>query len=170
VELALSILGWTTFVLLILTGLVLDLIGLFGNWVILVAIGGLWAFTGFEHFGWIALVLMLGLAVLGEVLETAFSGFGASRFGGGRGAMVAAVVGCIGGAMFGTPIFPIIGTVIGACVGAFGAAALYEYVQMEKSVQDAAWTGFGAALGKVAGMLAKSFCGLGILAVAYVTY
>jgi uncharacterized protein YqgC (DUF456 family) len=169
-DLLLAILGWTTFGLLIVVGLLLDLVGLFGNWIILAAIGGLWAVTGFTHFGWMALLLMCGLAVLGEVLETAASGYGASKFGGGRGSIVASVVGCIGGAVLGTPIFPIIGTLIGACVGAFGAAMLYEYIQRERSVQEAAWTGFGAALGKVGGLLVKSFCGIGMLVVAAVTY
>ena len=113
---------------------------------------------------------MGGLAILGEALEAAASGYGASKFGGGRGSMVASVVGCLGGAVVGTPIFPIVGTLIGACLGAFGAATLYEYIQRERTVQEAAWTGFGAALGKVAGLFAKSFCGIGMLAVAAVTY
>jgi len=169
-SLALAILGWTTFGLLIIVGLVLDIVGLFGNWIILAAIGGLWALTGFTHFGWIAILLMVGLAVVGEVLETAASGFGASKFGGGRGSIVASVVGCLGGAVLGTPIFPIVGTLIGACLGAFAAATLYEYIQRERSVREAAWTGLGAALGKVAGLFAKLFCGVGMLVVAAVTY
>ncbi len=169
-ELTLAILGWTTFGLLIAVGLALDIVGLFGNWIILAAMGGLWALTGFAHFGWVAVAAMVGLAVLGEVLETAASGFGASKFGGGRGSIVASVVGCLGGAVLGTPIFPIIGTLIGACVGAFAAATLYEYIQRERTVQEAAWTGLGAALGKVAGLFAKLFCGIGMLGVAAVTY
>jgi hypothetical protein len=52
-DLALSILGWTTFGLLIIVG--------------------------------------LALAVLGEIFETAASGYGASRFGGSRGSMFAAL-------------------------------------------------------------------------------
>lgn len=169
-DLAFAIVGWTTFGLLLIVGLILDLVGLFGNWIILAAIGGLWVLTGFTHFGWVALLIMLGIAVIGEVLETAASGYGASKFGGGRGSIVAAVVGCLGGAVVGTPIFPIIGTLIGACIGAFAAATLYEFIQRERTVQEAAWTGLGAALGKVAGLFAKSFCGIGMLVVAAVTY
>jgi uncharacterized protein len=169
-DLALSILGWTTFGLLIIVGLALNLLGLFGNWIILAAIGGLWALTGFEHFGWLGLTGMVALAVLGEFLETAASGYGASRFGGSRGSIVAALVGCLGGAALGTPIFPLVGTLIGAIVGAFVAAAVYEYIQHEKSVRDAAWTGAGAAIGKVGGLFAKFFCGIGMLAAAALTY
>jgi hypothetical protein len=90
-DLALSILGWTTFGLLIIVGLALNLLGLFGNWIILAAMGGLWALTGFEHFGWLGLTGMVAQAVLGEFLKTAASGYGASRFGGSRGSIVAAL-------------------------------------------------------------------------------
>jgi uncharacterized protein YqgC (DUF456 family) len=119
---------------------------------------------------------MLGLAVLGEILEAAAAGFGAKRFGGSKGTMVAAVAGAILGAVAGGSliVIPVIGIVvgplIGALAGAFLAAALYEYVQREQKVYDAAWTGFGAALGKVAGMFAKLLCGFAMLIAAAVSF
>lgn len=166
----LLVLGWVALALAILAGLVLDLVGLFGNWVILVALGIFWAVSGFEHFGWLGLGLMLGLAVLGEVIETLAAGMGAAKFGGNRGAVISALLGCIGGAIVGTPLFPLVGTVLGACVGAFGAAFAHELLLMRKDASSAAWTGFGAALGKVGGMLAKLIAGLAMLAVAALTY
>lgn len=166
----LAILGWSAFALAILVGLGLDLVGLFGNWIILAALGVLWAISGFACFPWWALVLMVGLATLGEVLEQVFAGIGARRFGGSKGSVVAAVVGVILGGIAGTPWFPLVGTLIGACVGAFAAAALYEYIREEREFGQAMWTGIGASLGKVAGLLAKLFCGLGILVAALFTY
>ncbi|MBN2310015.1 MAG: DUF456 domain-containing protein [Candidatus Hydrogenedentes bacterium] len=166
----LIILGWSAFALAVLAGLVLDVLGLFGNWIIVGATAIAWAVTGFEHFSITGLLIMAGLAVLGEVLESAAAGYGASRFGGGKGTAVAAIVGCILGAIAGTPLFPIIGTLAGACLGAFAAAALYEYIQMEKEVRQALWTGLGAALGKVLGLFAKVLVGLAILVVAALTY
>lgn len=153
-------------------GLALNLVGLFGNWIILGAVGVLWAVTGFEHFGVWALIALTLLAVLGEALETVAAGYGASRFGGGKGSILAAVIGCLLGAIFGTPLIPIpiVGTLIGACLGAFAGAALYEYLAMEKPAHHAAWTGVGAALGKVAGVFAKVFIGFAMLLVAAVTY
>lgn len=163
---ALAITGWTLFGIAIAVGLLLDLIGLFGNWIILLAIAAAMLLTGFEHFGWWTVGILLVLAILGEVLEMLAAGAGAARFGGGKGAITAAVVGCIAGAILGSPILPIIGTILGACLGAFAAAALYEYLMMERTLGQAMNVGFGAAAGKVAGIFFKFFVGLVMLGVA----
>ena len=167
---AMSVLGWSMYGLAILVGLGLDMVGLFGNWIILGATAIAWVATGFDHFGILGLLFMLGFAVLGEVLETAFAGYGAKKFGGSKGSIVAALVGCILGAIAGSPLLPIVGTLIGACLGAFVGAALYEYIKMEKKAGEAMWTGFGAALGKVGGLFAKFFCGIAILIVAIFSF
>jgi uncharacterized protein YqgC (DUF456 family) len=166
----LVVLGWIALGLTIIVGLVLDLLGLFGNWLIFAAFTIFWVVSGFTHFGWVGIGIMLALAVLGEILETAASGYGASKFGGSRGSIVAALVGCLSGAVLGTPIFPIIGTLIGACLGAFAAAALYDYIKHERQVHEAAWVGVGAALGKVGGLFAKTFVGFTMLLTAVLTY
>ena len=106
----LTIIGWICFALAILVGLALDLVGLFGNWVILGALVVLWVVTGFEHFGLWSLAIIAGLAGLGEVIEALAAGYGAKKFGAQKGAMVAAVVGCLAGSIIGTPLFPVIGT------------------------------------------------------------
>lgn len=162
--------GWSTFALAILVGLCLDMVGLFGNWIILGAVAIAWVATGFDHFGILGLVFMVGFATLGEVLETLLAGYGAKKFGGSKGSMVAALVGCIAGAILGSPYLLIIGALIGACLGAFTGAALYEYIQMQKTHKEALWTGLGAALGKVGGVFAKLFCGMAMLLVAILTY
>ena len=162
--------GWGLFGLAIVVGLGLDLVGLFGNWIILAAVALAWVATGFDHFGIVGLGFMAGFAVLGEVLETALAGYGARKFGGSKGSMVAALVGCLVGAVVGSPILFIIGTLIGACLGAFVGAALYEYIKLEKKPGEAMWTGLGAALGKVGGVFAKLFCGMAMLLIAALTY
>jgi len=169
VSTAIAVLVWVLFGVIVLCGLALDLVGLFGNWLILGAVAGVWLLPGFDHFGLWPVLIMLGLAVVGEVLETLLAGYGAHKFGGSKGASVAALVGCIAGAIFGTPLFPVIGTLIGACAGAFIAAALWEYIRMEKQAGAAAWTGLGATLGKVGGLVAKLMCGLVMLLVAALT-
>ncbi len=162
--------GWSLFGLAIIAGLGLDLVGLFGNWIILGAVALAWVATGFEHFGIVGLGCMAGFAVLGEVLETALAGYGARKFGGSKGSMVAALVGCLLGTIPGTAVLPIIGTLIGACLGAFLGAALYEYIKLEKKAGEAMWTGLGAAIGKVGGVFAKLFCGMAMLIIAALTY
>lgn len=166
----LAIVGWIVFGVVVLMGLALDLVGLFGNWVILAAVGAVWAVTGWTHFSVWAMVVLLGLAVLGEVLEALAAGYGAAKFGGSRGAVVSALVGCIVGAIVGSPLLPIIGTLIGACVGAFVGAAAYELAMMKKQTDEAVRAGIGAALGKVGGMMAKLIVGFVMLAIAAFTY
>jgi hypothetical protein len=153
-------LGWTLFVLVIIAGLLLDLVGLFGNWLILGAAAAVWLISRFEIFGVWLLLFLLVMAVAGEIIEAVASGYGASRYGGGKGAMVAAVVGCIVGAILGTPWMPLIGTLLGACLGAFIGATAYELAVVRKDLNTSMRTGFGAALGKVAGMLGKLFVGV----------
>ncbi|MBI1319417.1 MAG: DUF456 family protein [Candidatus Hydrogenedens sp.] len=166
----LAVLVWTVVALVVLVSLGLNLVGLFGNWLIFGAMAGVWIFYGFVPFGLLGLGGMLAFAVLGEVLETVLAGYGASRFGGSRGAMVAALVGCILGAIAGTPLFPVVGTLVGACAGAFVAAALYEFLQNDAGLNRALWVGTGALVGKIGGIIAKFSCGLAILAVAWATF
>jgi len=159
----LAVIGWTLFVIAIIAGLMLDLVGLFGNWVILLAAGAAYAATGFAHWNVWILLLLGGLAVLGEVLESVAAGFGAARYGGGRGAIVASLIGSIAGAVFGTPLMPILGTLLGACAGAFAGAMLHEWLLMRQHPGLAMRTGFGAALGRVAGMFAKLIVGIAMV-------
>jgi len=164
VSLVLTIAGWTLFGLVIVLGLLLDLLGLFGNWLILGAVFVAWLLTG--HFGWWTLIILTLLATLGEILEAAFAGYGAAKFGGGKGAITFALAGCIIGAVVGSPWLPLVGTVFGGCLGAFIGATSYEYLMREKTPGAAMWTGFGASLGKIGGLLAKLFAGLAMLGVA----
>lgn len=167
---ALAITGWTLFTLVILVGLALNAVGLFGNWLILLAIIVAWLLTDFVHFGpWILLIMFL-LCILGEILETALAGYGARRFGGSKGAMVAALVGCIVGAILGSPVFPILGTLAGGAAGAFVAASIYEFIRHKKAFKEALWTGFGAGMGKMGGIVAKFTCGIGILVLAFFSF
>jgi len=166
----LSVIGWFLFGLAIAGGLVLNFVGLFGNWVIFGAMASAWVFTGFRHFGLWAIAGLLVLALLGEGLEMAAASYGAGRFGGSRGAMTAAFVGCLIGAVVGTPWFPLVGTLAGACLGAFAAAAAYEYFIERRQPDAAIRVGTGAAIGKVAGIVAKSLVGIAMLFAAALTY
>ncbi len=166
----LATLGWLSFGIAIILGLLLDIVGLFGNWIILGAVTLAWILSGWQHFGWGSILIMAILAGLGELLEFVLAGYGAKHFGGSKGGMTSAVVGCILGAMAGTPLLPFIGSLLGACLGAFVGAALYEYLQQERSPGQAIWTGVGASLGKIGGLLAKLLCGLLMLLVAALTF
>ncbi|HIA47370.1 MAG TPA: DUF456 domain-containing protein [Candidatus Hydrogenedentes bacterium] len=163
----LAVLGWVVFGLVIIVALLLDLVGLFGNWLILCAVAAAWAISGFDYFGGYTIPILVGLAILGEILETAAAGMGAAKFGGGKGAVVAAVIGCVLGAVIATPLIPIplIGTLIGACGGAFVGATAYELTRKEHGLEGSARVGVGAALGKVGGLFAKTVVGFVMLGV-----
>ncbi len=169
-SLVLSIIGWIFFALGITAGLLLDLVGLFGNWVILGAAVAAGLCSGFQHFGIWTLLSLAALALLGDVLEMIAAGYGARKFGGGKGAIFASLVGCIVGAIVGTPWFPVVGTLIGACAGAFAGAALYELLIVKKTAGASIKTGVGAALGRIGGVIVKLVVGmamLGVLAAGY---
>lgn len=159
-------LAMALFVCAILLGFALNLLGLFGNWVILGALG-ISTLTGFIPFPPPALVLMLVVALLAELAEYLAAGCGTRRFGGSRGGSTAAIVGGIVGGILGSPLFPVLGTLLGAFVGAFFAAVAYEFIQEKRTAGESFWSGIGAAVGKVIGMLLKFAAGILILLIAY---
>ena len=169
-SLFLVIVGWICFALAILVGLALDLVGLFGNWLILAALTAVWILSGFERFGPWSIVLFVSMACFGEAMEAVAAGLGAKKFGAGKGAIMAALAGCLAGTVVGTVLFPIFGTLAGGCLGAFIGAVTYQYVVKEKQAHEALRTGFGAALGRVAGTFAKLLIGLAMLLAAALMY
>lgn len=166
----LEVLGWTLFALAVLVAIALNLLGLFGNWIILGAVGIAAALSGFDYFGGYTIPILLGLAIVGEVLEFGAAGVGTARYGGGKGAIGAALIGAIVGGIVGTPIVPLIGTVIGACIGAFALATLYEYLVTNREFEHAARAGLGAAIGKIGGLFAKTFVGFVMLLIAFLNF
>ncbi len=170
VEGILHVLGWIAFGLVVIVAIALNALGLFGNWLILGAVAAVWILTGFEHFGLITLGILLALAIVGEVLEAVAASYGATVFGGSKKAFLYIVAGCILGAIAGTPWLPIVGSLIGALIGGFAAATLYEYIVEERHVRESVWAGIGAALGKAGGIFAKLFVGFVMLAVTAFSY
>lgn len=169
----LAVLGWILFGVAILIAIALNLVGLFGNWIILGAVVVAYAISGTTYFSLTGIIILFVIAAIAEATEAIAAGYGAAKFGGGKGAIVSAIVGTILGAIIFTPVIPIplIGTVIGACLGAFIGATAWELSQQrEEGIDGAVRVGFGAALGKVAGLLAKSIAGFIMLGVAAWTF
>jgi uncharacterized protein YqgC (DUF456 family) len=124
-----------------LVGLVLIPLGLPGLWVIVLAILGYGWLTDFRTLSAGFILLIVGLALLGEVFE-AWVGFRfAQRYGGSKRAGWGALVGGLIGAIIGVPV-PIVGSVVGGFVGAFVGAALFEYTRAWQS-GTAAKAGWG---------------------------
>jgi uncharacterized protein YqgC (DUF456 family) len=131
---------------------VLFVVGLVGSlipWVPgpLFILGGavLWAFaTDFAEIGLGRLAILTGLALLTFLLNFVAGAIGARRYGGSRWGVVGAVVGAVVGLFFG-PFGLLICPVVGAVIG-----ELLRGADLEGSMRS----GFGAAVGLLAGILA----------------
>ncbi len=149
-----AVLGWIGFSLGLLVGLLFIPLGLGGTFIILGSSVLLGIVTGFERVGWVALVAMAGLAVVGEIIESFIGVFTVRRFGASRWAMLGTFVGGILGAALGTPVMPVIGSLVGAFIGAvagaFGAESLCRR-QMNASLR----AGWGAFVGRLLAVLIK---------------
>lgn len=151
-------------VVALLAGWVLTLLNLPGNWLV-VGAAALYALvippdSRFD-LSWTIVALLLGLAVLGEIVESAAGAVGASRQGGSRRGMLLAIAGSIAGslvgAMVGLPI-PVVGSVVAAilfaAVGAMLGAVLGEIWKGRDS--RTSWqVGQAAFWGRLFGTLGK---------------
>lgn len=121
-------------------------LGLPGTWVMLGVAVAYGAMTH-ESIGWVTIVIVGVLAVIGEILEFALAGRFARKYGGSKRAGWGAMVGGIAGAFAGIPV-PIVGSMIGSFLGAFAGALLFE---LAGGVRAGAATkvATGALLGRV---------------------
>ncbi|HNX27683.1 MAG TPA: DUF456 domain-containing protein [Phycisphaerae bacterium] len=134
-----------------------------GNWM-MVTIACLVAWWRWdEHFfGIPVLVLIVLLAALGEVLEFATSAVHVKKAGGSKsgswGSLIGAVIGLTAGTFL-IPV-PVLGTLIGACGGAFLGAMLCEKHIAGKDIRSATGSGWAAAKGRFMGTVYKFICGV----------
>jgi uncharacterized protein YqgC (DUF456 family) len=144
-----------------LAGLVLIPFGLPGLWLIVLAIIGYGWLTDFQTISAWFLILVIALALAGELIE-AWIGFRfAQRYGGSRRAGWGALIGGLVGAIVGVPV-PVVGSVVGGFVGAFVGATVFEYTRA-RHAEGAARAGWGAVLGRAAAVGIKM--GIGVVLV-----
>ncbi len=141
-----------------LGGLALVALGLPGLWVMVLGLLAYGWLTDFISVSITLIAVVVGLAVLGEIVE-AWVGFRlARRYGGSTRAGWGALAGGLVGAAVGVPI-PVVGSVIGGFVGAFAGAALFEYTRALRA-DVAVGAGWGAVLGRAAATAAKMALGV----------
>ena len=139
-------------------------LGVPGNFIMIgLALLAAWI-GGFQSIGWLALVLMLAAAVLGEVVEALLGSAMARRFGASWWGVGGAFVGGIVGAMLGSAVIPLLGTLVRAFLGAAAGAVALEAWHARKVDQGALRAGWGAFLGKLLASLFKMSIGMGIAA------
>jgi hypothetical protein len=145
-----------------LCGIVLAAFTLPGLW-LMVAGAGVYAWLTKGNFiGWRTLVALLVLALIAEIAEIFIGGAGAKKAGGSGWGIAGGLIGGIIGGIFLTTVIPIpvLGTVIGICLGCFAGAFAVELL-MGQSLTQSVKIGFGAAAGKLGGIVGK--VGIGVL-------
>lgn len=148
--------------LALLACLVLVPLGLPGTWLMIAVAMGFPYVVGSEPLGIVSLVVLIGLALVGEIIEFTLSARYTRKYGGSRRASWGAVVGGIIGAIVGVPV-PIVGPVIGAFAGSFAGALLAEYSRGSQTgaATRVAW---GALVGRAMAVAVKMGIGVAIAA------
>lgn len=138
-------------------GLLLIPFSLPGNWLIAAA-GLLGPSLG---LGWTPFIILLAAAGVAELLELLLATKTAKKAGAGKSGQWGAFFGGIAGALFATPFIPIpiLGTLIGASVGAFCGAIFFEIVLAKRESKELMGIGFGAFWGILLGKGAKMAIG-----------
>lgn len=164
---------WSYYALLVLlhvVGWLANILGLPGLWLMLIAhIAYTWA-TGWDHYtGWHSILALFVLAVAAEVIEFVAGAAGSKSAGGTKRGMAGAITGGLVGGIVGTIVIPIpvVGAIIGAVAGSFAGAAVIEKM-IHPDNRRAFRIGYGAAKGRLAGIIIKSGVGLVMAAVSLV--
>jgi len=155
---------WLYYLLMLLfcfAGLFLVLLTLPGLWLMLASAALYARLTG--HLGFRSLLALLALAMVGELLELVVGGVTTRRSGGGGLTIFGAGIGAVLGGIFLTFIpIPVIGTLIGVCLGSFLGATLVELLR-GKRLGRSLRVGMGAGFGRFGGMVVKIMIGIVML-------
>ncbi len=157
------------FIFVAVAGLISHVFGLPGNFIILADSLLFGWYDGFNEVSVKILIILLGLALLGELVEFIVGILGAKKYKSSNKAIVGSIVFGIIGGILGIPFFLGIGAVIGAFIGAFVGAFLVEFF-LEKKVDRAMKSGWGAFVGRLAGTFFKGAIGIAMIVIVTVVY
>lgn len=147
-------------------------LGLPGAWmlialaVVIELVDWLWLPEGAtQTFSWWVLILAVGFALLGELLEFLASAFGAKTGGASRRGVIGSIIGAFIGGIVGTFVFillPLLGSILGASIGAAIGAIAGELRDPDKRLRDMLRPAGGAAIGRFLGTVSKLPCALAV--------
>jgi uncharacterized protein YqgC (DUF456 family) len=147
----------------------LTLFGLPGNW--LIVIGSIFVAFSFGGMGVTTIMLLAGLALIGEIIELVAGAAGMKKGGSKRGAVMAVIgsfIGGIGGAAAGIPI-PVLGSAVGVILGAaLGAmfGAIIGEMSKGRGTGHSLEIGKAAFFGRLVGSAVKLAIGAAMILVA----
>lgn len=156
---ALEILGIILCILMLLIGLTLIIFGIPGTFVILIGAVIYGLVTKFHEISITTLFLLLGIALLGELIEFVSGMYGAKKLGASKLGMIFALIGGLTGGVCGTIIYPFVGTIIGVLLGTFSGGFLGEKM-LKKELACSLKAGFGAFIGRLGGTFGKLVLGI----------
>ena len=143
-------------------GLLMVPFGLPGTWIIAAAALGYQILVP-GSISMFTVIVVFGLAIVGEILEFTLSAKYTRKYGGSRRASWGAIIGGMIGAFIGVPV-PIVGPVIGAFVGAFVGAFAFEMSNRGSGTRAASRVATGALVGRVVAAAMKMAFGVVIAA------
>lgn len=137
----------------------IQIIGIPGNFAVVLASLAYLIFSD-TPIGWGKIILILVLAISGEIVESIMGLLGAKKFGASKKGMVAAGIGGLVGGILGSMVLPIVGSILGVFLGIFFFTFMTEYRLEERDAQEAKRAGLGAVLGKVFALAYKYSVGM----------
>ena len=152
-----SVFGWIGiffFILILVAGLLVLVFGIPGTWIILADAAFYGWVTNFRAVTGKTLLVLLALAICGELLEFSLSFFGLKRLKPSKGVIIVSLLCGFITAVLMAPLFFGLGALFGALIGTFGGAFIVEYLT-EKHLNHAARIGWGALIGRLAGFFSK---------------
>jgi len=149
-------------------GLISHVFGLPGNFIILGASILLAWYGGFHNVTVTVIIVLIALALLGELVEFVLGIYGAKKYKSSNKAIAGSIVFGIAGAVLGLPFLVGIGAVIGAFIGAFVGAFLVDLF-IQKDIDSAVRSGWGAFIGRVGGTVSKAALGMAMIVITVVS-
>jgi len=156
---------WSWFVvwaLLLISASLFVYLGLGGSFIVLGLAVVHALITGFAPLTWQWLLILLGMALLGELIEFVIGTFYVAQKGATKLGVFAAFAGGLIGAFLGNNLFPVLGAVIGSFAGAFTGAVLGEYHQNQQ-LEPSLRVGGHAFLGRILATVVKHVIALAMV-------
>ncbi len=153
----------------VLTGVLLSTtVGVPGNWILVAAAVVIALVTDFARMSWTYLFICVGLAVLGEIIESLLGALVVAGRGGSRWGVLGSMLGGFLGVILAAGVYPPLGSVIFGFLGAFAGAVAGEYFK-HRQAEHALRIGFWSFVGRAGAIGGKLGVGCAILWILIMT-
>ncbi len=143
-------------------------LGFPGNWILVGVAVSVALISRFSAMTWGYLLICVGLATLGEVIESTLGAVVVVRRGGTWWGVAGSVLGGFAGVIFGAGVAPPFGSVVFGFVGAFLGAVVGEFAK-QRQLEPAMRIGFWSFVGRMLAAAAKLSVGCVVLWIIIVT-